>query len=323
MKTTGIVTMLGAIWCLALPALADDEHEHTETDSVDARMAGWLAHPQRTAQAARTTTPPTLDGHVGEEEWAAAPIQSDFTQEDPKHGEPASERTTFQVLYDDEAIYVGVICYDSRPDSIRPMLSRRDEWRERDVIEVNLDPHHDHQTGNFFVTGPSGWMRDGSIYNDDDGDRTWDGVWEAKTMLREDGWSVEYRIPYHVLRFSEKPVYTWGINLFRFIARRQEWSHWNFKPDGVSGWASRFGHLEGIEGIQPKRSFEIFPFTIGRVTLTRGEDGAKDETDLLGTAGLDVRYGLTSSISLNGTINPDSMARSIRISVRLKPILPC
>ena len=307
-KLTRSLVVLSALVCLAVPAIADEteqDHEHADSDSVDARMEGWLAHPQRTARAARAVRPPTLDGHVGEDEWAVAPVQSGFTQDDPKHGDPASEQTTFQILFDDEALYVGVICYDSRPDSITPMLSRRDEWRARDVVEFCLDAHHDHQTGAFFVVGPSGWMRDGTIFNDDDGDRTWDGVWEAKTQLRDDGWSIEYRIPYHVLRFSEKPAYTWGLNVFRFISRRQEWSHWNFKPEGVSGWTSRFGHLEGIEGIEPKRSLEIFPFTIGRATLTRGEDGAKDETDLLGTAGVDVRYGLTSSISLNGTINPD------------------
>ena len=115
------------------------------------------------------------------------------------------------------------------------------------------------------MVGPSGWVRDGIIFNDDDGDRTWDGVWRARTARRPDGWSVEMEIPYHVLRFGEKPVYTWGINAYRYISRHVEWTHWSFKPRGVNGWPSRFGHLEGI----------------------------------------DVRYGLSSNISLNGTINPD------------------
>ena len=112
-------------------------------------------------------------------------------------------------------------------------------------------------------------------------------------------------IPYHVLRFGEKPVYTWGINAYRYISRHVEWTHWSFKPRGVNGWPSRFGHLEGIEGIRPKRSLEIFPFSLGRMILTRGEDDGGNETDLFGTAGIDVRYGLSSNISLNGTVNPD------------------
>jgi hypothetical protein len=305
MKLRAAGRLAAALTFLAA-GLAADETEHTETDSVDdARMEQWLVHPQRTAQAARTATPPTIDGNVEVAEWQAAPVQRGFTQDDPKHGEPASEETTFQILYDDEALYIAAICYDSQPDSVNAVLSRRDDWRERDLIEFNLDPHHDHQTGMLFMVGPSGWIRDAIIFNDDNDDQTWDGVWEARTTLRPDGWSVEIRIPYHVLRFGEKPVYTWGLNVFRFIARRQEWSHFAFMPRGVNGWVSRFGHLEGIEGIRPERSLEIFPVALGRTTLTRGEDDGGNETDLFGTAGLDVRYGLSSNISLNGTINPD------------------
>jgi hypothetical protein len=256
--------LLSATLCLPGRCVAD-EHEHAATDSADARLQQWLVHPQRTAHAVRTATPPMIDGIIDDAVWDAAPVQSGFTQEDPDHGEPATQETTFRILYDDEALYVAVVCYDSQPDSIISVLSRRDDWRERDVFELHLDPHHDHQTGAFFVVGPSGWVRDGIIFNDDDGDRTWDGVWRARTARRPDGWSVEMEIPYHVLRFGEKPVYTWGINAYRYISRHVEWTHWSFKPRGVNGWPSRFGHLEGI----------------------------------------DVRYGLSSNISLNGTVNPD------------------
>lgn len=303
MKRIPLLCLAGALLAGA-PTLHADEHED-HADTTDARMQRWMAHPQRTAQAIRADEAPVLDGVIDDAVWAAAPVHSGFTQGDPDHGEPSTERTTFQIAYDDEALYIAGICYDSAPDSITAVLSRRDDWRERDICEVNLDPHHDHQTGMFFVVGPSGWIRDGTIFNDGDDDRTWDGVWEAKTFRRSDGWSVEIKIPYHVLRFGEKPVYTWGLNIFRFIARKQEWAHWNFMPRGVNGWTSRFGHLEGIEGIEPKRSLEIFPFALGRTTLTRGEDDAGNETDLFGTAGVDVRYGLTSSTSLNAAINPD------------------
>jgi hypothetical protein len=296
--------LLSAALCLAGSATAE-EHEHTETDSVDARMEAWLVHPQRTAYAVRAATPPVIDGNVDDAVWATAPVQSGFTQNDPDHGEPATQETAFQILYDDEALYIAAICYDSQPDSITAVLSRRDDWRERDNFELHIDSHHDHQTGMFFVVGPSGWIQDGTVFNDEEGDRTWDGVWEARTARRPDGWSLEMKIPYHVLRFSEKPVYTWGINALRYLSRRAEWTHWSFMPRGVNGWNSRFGHLEGIEGIQPKRSLEIFPVTLGRATLTRGEDDGGNETDLFGTAGIDVRYGLSSNISLNGTINPD------------------
>ncbi|MCY3739065.1 MAG: DUF5916 domain-containing protein, partial [Gemmatimonadaceae bacterium] len=108
--------------------------------------------------------------------------------------------------------------------------------------------------------------------------------------------------PYHVLRFGEKETYTWGINIFRKVSRRAEWTAWSFTPRGVTGYASRFGHLEGIEGIRPQRSLEVLPFALGRGTLSQGAAG---DNDLFSSAGVDLRYGLSSNISLNATVNPD------------------
>jgi hypothetical protein len=103
-------------------------------------------------------------------------------------------------------------------------------------------------------------LQDGAIFNDDDGDRTWDGVWEARTTRRSDGWSAEFKIPYRVLRFGERSVYSWGINAYRYISRRVEFTSWSFTPRGVNGWPSRFGHLEGIEGIEPNAASRSSPF---------------------------------------------------------------
>ncbi len=259
-----------------------------------------MAHPQRTAVAVRTETPPRLDGVVDDEIWTRAPLNEGFTQREPNDGEPATLRTTFQVAYDDDALYVAAVCYDD-PDSVTAALARRDERRERDFLEIDLDPHHDHQTGAFFTVGPSGWVGDGIIYNDDDYDNGWDSVAEAATAMRPDGWSVELKIPYHALRFGEST--TWGINVFRRISRRAEKVAWSFVPQGVTGYASRFGHLEGIEGIKPRRSLEILPFTVGRGIRPVGDGGG--EHDLSSSAGVDLRYGLSSNISLNATVNPD------------------
>ncbi len=263
-------------------------------------MQQWMAHPQRTAVAVRTETPPRLDGVVDDAIWTRAPLNEGFTQREPNDGEPATLRTTFQVAYDDDALYVAAVCYDD-PDSVTAALARRDERRERDFLEIDLDPHHDHQTGAFFTVGPSGWVGDGIIYNDDDYDNGWDSVAEAATAMRPDGWSVELKVPYHALRFGEST--TWGINVFRRISRRAEKVAWSFVPQGVTGYASRFGHLEGIEGIKPRRSLEILPFTVGRSIRPVGDGGG--ENDLSSSAGVDLRYGLSSNISLNATVNPD------------------
>ena len=295
-----ITAALAAV-CFLAGAAASDE-QPSRSDTSDARMQRWMAHPQRTARAVRAEVPPRLDGVIDDEVWQRAPVQEGFTQTDPDNGEPSSLPTTFQVAYDDEALYFAAVCYDTRPDSITARLTRRDQWRERDLIEVSLDPHHDHQTGVYFAVGPSGWIEDGIVYHDDDFDDSWDSVVEAGTARRADGWSLELKIPFHVLRFGEKETYTWGINVARKIARRAEWAQWSFTPRGVEGYASRFGHLEGIGGIRPRRSLEIFPFALGRGTLSPGTAG---RGSLFSSAGLDLRYGLSMNISLNAAVNPD------------------
>ena len=294
------IAALAAALLLAGAAGAGADEQPSHADTSDARMERWLAHPQRTARALRAETPPRLDGVLDEEIWLRAPVHEGFTQSDPDNGEPASLRTTFQVAYDDDALYIAGVCYDD-PDSVTSRLARRDEWRERDFFEVSLDPHHDHQTGVWFTVGPSGWISDGILFDDEEYDEGWDSVAEVATAMRADGWSLELKVPYHVLRFGEKETYTWGINVFRKVSRRAEWAAWSFTPRGVNGYASRFGHLEGIEGIRPQRSVEVLPFALGRGTLSQGDGG----NDLFSSAGVDLRYGLSSNISVNATVNPD------------------
>ena len=294
------IAALAAALLLAGAAGAGADEQPSHADTSDARMERWMAHPQRTARALRAETPPRLDGVLDEEIWLRAPVHEGFTQSDPDNGEPASVRTTFQVAYDDDALYIAGVCYDD-PDSVSARLARRDEWRERDFFEVSLDPHHDHQTGVWFTVGPSGWISDGILFDDEEYDEGWDSVAEVATAMRADGWSLELKIPYHVLRFGEKETYTWGINVFRKVSRRAEWAAWSFTPRGVNGYASRFGHLEGIEGIRPQRSVEVLPFALGRGTLSQGDGG----NDLFSSAGVDLRYGLSSNISVNATVNPD------------------
>jgi len=201
-------------------------------------------HPEKTMTAVRVNPlPPKIDGVLDDEVWQYAPIATGFTQKQPNEGEPATEKTTVQIAYDDESLYIGIMCYDSEPGKIVSRLTRRDQGAERDWISVNLDAHHDHQTGNFFGVDPSGCVIDGNLYSDTSGDTTLDGVWEAKTSIHDQGWSVEYKIPYHVLRFSSKDEYTWGINVDRTISRKKEQDWWIMVPSKESGHVSRFGHL--------------------------------------------------------------------------------
>lgn len=257
-------------------------------------------HPEKVITAIRVNpTPPVIDGILDDKVWKLAPIADGFMQREPKEGEPPAEDTAFQIAYDDRAIYIGVTCYDKEPDKIIARLTRRDGWVEADWVSINLDTHHDHQTGNWFCVNAAGMLNDGQIFNDGWEDNNWDGVWEAKAAIHDRGWSAEYKIPYHVLRFSSSEKYVWGINALRHISRKNEKDHWILVRHNDNGWISHFGHIEGIQGINPPKHLEFIPFTLGRTTLN------PDKRDLFSSAGLDLRYGITSDISINATINPD------------------
>ena len=255
----------------------------------------------RVATAVRIKdTPPQLDGVLDDDIWKTALLHEGFRQRDPDEAEPASQRTTFQIAYDDEAIYFAVMCYDSEPDKIVSRLVRRDEYVDSDKIQIILDPHYNRQRGFSFTVYPSGSVIDGIVGGGgwNGWNNAWDGVWEAKTRIHENGWAVECRIPFYMFRFSSKDKYTWGLQVEREISRRKERAHWRLIKKGEPGWLSHFGDLVGMENIHPSRHLELIPYAMGRTTLDNG-------TDLWGNVGGDVQYGITTGTTLNATINPD------------------
>ncbi len=267
--------------------------------AVKANTGTESAH--RVATAVRIKdAPPELDGVLDDAVWKTAPLHEGFRQRDPDEGKPVSEHTTFQVAYDDEAVYFAVMCYDSEPDKIVSRLVRRDEYVESDKIQIILDPHYNRQRGFSFTIYPSGSVIDGIVGGGgpDGWNNAWDGVWEASTRIHKNGWAVECKIPFYMFRFSPKDRYTWGLQVEREISRRKERAHWRLIKKGEPGWISRFGDLIGIEDIHPSRHLELIPYTMGRTTLN-------SETNLWGNVGGDVQYGITTGTTLNATINPD------------------
>ncbi|MDE0684708.1 MAG: DUF5916 domain-containing protein [Candidatus Poribacteria bacterium] len=267
------------------------------TGTIKAETETESAH--RVATAVRIKgAPPQLDGVLDDDIWKTAPLHEGFRQRDPDEGEPASQRTTFQVVYDDEALYFGIMCYDNEPDKIVSRLVRRDNYVESDKIHINLDPHYNRQRAFWFTAYPSGSVTDGIAADSGWWNSTWDGVWEVKTQIHENGWAAEYKIPFHVLRFSPKAEYTWGLQVTRDISRKKENAHWRLIKRDEPGWVSRFGDLVGIKDIHPSRHLEVLPYAMGRTILNR-------ETNLWGNIGADVQYGITTGTTLNATINPD------------------
>lgn len=266
--------------------------------------ANWPERP--TLHAVRDTSPILLDGALSDAAWQTAPEFTDFTQHDPDDGRPATMRTSIRVVYDDKAIYFGAKMDD--PHRPTALLVRRDSFVQSDFLSINIDSQHDRLSGNAFTITPAGVQIDTILYNDIGEDGSWDGVWEVAVEMVPDGWIAEVRVPFSQLRFPEKPSHVWGINITRRTVRNNELVRIVNTPKGQTGFVSHFADLDGIEGIHRRRPLEVVPYTVTRSDIRTRLD---DTNPLLESSeqridgGLDVKYGLTSSLTLTGTINPD------------------
>jgi len=260
----------------------------------------------RSIRATRTSEAPKIDGYITDDVWLDVEPTKDFLQQNPDEGKPASEPTEIYVLYDDEAIYFGCFMYDSNPTKIVARRTRRDSEVESDYISIRIDSFHDHQTAFEFTVNASGSKTDILIYNDKkDEDPSWDVVWEVRTQLLSNGWSAEVKIPFHVLRFSEKSEREWGINFIRTISRKQERDFWALIGRTESGFVSRFGHLRGLDDISPPARLELLPFVVGSEAFTPESASNPDGKDFLSNGGLDLKYGLSGYLTLDLALNPD------------------
>src|SRR6266699_6478369 len=249
----------------------------------------------------------TIDGLLNEPLWQSAERLTGFTQRDPNEGAVPSESTAVFVAYDDAALYVGARLFDQHPDSIVARLGRRDAGTNSDRFQVFIDPYHDKRSGFYFGISAAGTLYDGTLFNDDWNDDSWDGVWEAKVTRDASGWTAEVRIPYSQLRFLRQSQYVWGINFRREIARKNEVDYIAYTPKNGSGFVSRFVDLVGIEQITPPRRIELLPYVTSRAEFSRhgAGDPFNDGSRLTPGFGVDAKVGLGSNLTLNATVNPD------------------
>ncbi len=260
----------------------------------------------RDVYAVRLEKPLVLDGLLSEDLYSGAFV-SDFIQYIPNNGNQATEKTDMWIGYDDEALYVGARMWDASPDSIVTRIGRRDDNFNSDLFEVIIDSYNDKRTGFSFQINPSGAIRDETYYNDSWTDLSWDGIWEGKTSIDDEGWTAELRIPYSQLRFDEQEEYTWGIFPTRFIQRRGEWDYFMYKPLEESGAMSKAATLHGIRGIKPPRRLSVMPyFASSTSNLPSQENNAftGGRRSNLGI-GTDIRMGIGGNLTLDATINPD------------------
>lgn len=260
-------------------------------------------------RAVRASGTIAIDGVLDEAAWAAAPVIDRFIQVDPEEGEPASERTEARILYDTEALYIGVRLHDR--GQVQSRLGRRDmSLMDSDWLGVVIDSYHDHRTGFVFDVNPAGVQRDAvkSVQGDgsESDDNSWDAVWDVATTVDEGGWTAEYRIPFSQIRFSPEDEQTWGILLERLIGRRAEYSTTTYVPKTERGGIPRYGHLLGVSQIEQGNRLELLPYLVTRnERIDPAGNPLREESESFASAGMDLRWRATSTLTLNATLNPD------------------
>lgn len=252
-------------------------------------------------------TPPDIDGLEHDAAWQQVEWGGgDFRQYQPDKGKPASVQTKFKILYDAKNLYVLIRALDPEPDKIVKRMSRRDGF-EGDLVEINIDSYNDMRTAFSFTASASGVKGDEYVSNGDEWDPGWDPIWYLKTKSDSEGWIAEFRIPLSQLRFADMEELTFGLQIMRFLFRKQEKSIWQYIPPDAPGYVHLFGTLKGVKGVKPQKQLEIQPYVVAQTESFEKREGDPYYTgSRSGTNfGLDAKIGVTSDITLDLTVNPD------------------
>ena len=274
-------------------------------------IGGSLWAQVQTVQAIKVNRAPKIDGNLDDSAWRSVPSITNFTQNFPDWGKPATRETDVKIVYDNSAIYVGAYLFDD-PVNIRRQLTARDaeQQTDADYFSVFFDTYNDHQNGFQFLVTSANVQTDarlgpnlGGDFNSF-GDKTWDAVWESSTSLKADGWVVEMKIPYISLRFAKKDLQDWGLQLLRFMRRNNENDFWNPVDPNMNGFVNQFGLYRSLKDIQPPLRLSFSPYIS---TGYRSAPVVNDiyQEDWLISGGMDVKYGINESFTLDATLIPD------------------
>ena len=278
------------------------------------------------ARAQRVVGPPEIDGRVlGDPIWDDVVPVMGFRQTTPNEGQPASERTEVRIVYSDDTLYFGVVCYVTDPDTIIVSDSRRDTpLNETDSFRIVIDTYLDRQNGFVFGTNPAGLEYDGQVINEGQGsggfggggggrpgsqqggsgggfNLNWDGAWQVRASISEIGWTAEFAIPFRTLRYPPGGDQTWGINFQRNIRNRNEESFWAPLPRQFNLYrVSLAGEIQGLQ-VPSQRNLKLIPYALGEVVRREADTRAK----AFGDIGADLKYSVTPSLTLDLTLNTD------------------
>lgn len=266
----------------------------------------------RTLDAVKVSVPPRLDGSPDDPAWQNAPAATDFITNTPVFGKIPQVKSSVKVVYDNTAIYVCAYLYD-QPGNIRKQMTVRDDEQRADVdyFAVFLDTYRDKQNAFQFLVTSRNVQTDARLSPNFEGggfgsygDVTWDAVWDSRVSMRADGWVVEIKIPYSAIRFSKDDIQNWGVQFLRFTRVNNETSFWNPVDPNVNGFVNQFGELSQLRNLVPPLRLSFSPYVSGGHRSTPDAAGNYNN-EWLKSGGMDVKYGISESFTLDATLIPD------------------
>lgn len=281
-----------------------------------------VAYPQaRKMAAVKINLPVKIDGELNDEAWKDLPVAADFITFSPHYGKNSAYKTEVKIGYDNTAIYVGAYLYDD-PKNIRTQITARDvsDRQDVDVFTVGFDTYLDRQNAFLFKVTAAGVQADakGSQNSSPVFDNAWNAVWESKVSIKKDGWVAEIKIPFSAIRISKNEVQDWGMNFARFARKDNENSIWSPEDPNINGDINQWGVWTGLKNIQPPLRLSLLPYISGGFRNSPTSNG--DVTEIQKSGGLDVKYGINKSFTLDMTLIPDfAQVQSDNLLLNLTP----
>ncbi|CAN5547573.1 hypothetical protein BH10BAC1_BH10BAC1_07070 [soil metagenome] len=248
----------------------------------------------------RAIKSPKIDGLLDDETWQNVPIISDFKQNFPNWGAAPSQKTEVRIVYDNTAIYIAAFLDDSCSDSICKQLGNRDDHLNADNFRVVFDTYNTEQDAFDLTVTASGVQSDSRF-----SDYLYNAVWESSVKLYENGWSVEMKIPYSALRFPNTSTQLWGMQITRNITRNGEFDQWGLLPRGVSNPFKYWGYLKGMESIKQPIRLSLTPYITAYTSHYPANIEGESNYSSNITGGLDLKYGINESFTVDATLLPD------------------
>lgn len=249
--------------------------------------------------------PPTIDGLIDDEAWLESKLYSDFTQTVPKPDLPSVFKTEVKMCYTNYALYVSAIMHQPKHITLKQLTARDGLNRSNaDVFSIFLDTYNDKQNGFAFRVSSAGVQQDERLSNgNESGDIAWDAVWRSSVKITDSAWMVEMEIPLSAIRFTHSEQQSWRVNFLRLVRKKNESSYWNRIDVNKQGFLAQTGELKGIENVKPPVRLFLYPYVSLGYFEQPTESGI--EHKVLKSGGMDLKYGLNESFTLDMTLVPD------------------